>query len=282
MVIATASAASGSYRLEWDGSFLELEARRIGLRTQVVLFARGHAVAAETGVGKITLPVPMDAGEPAGGPERPEQTVLVLSVIPGMISTASLLVPRPEPVAGGTEGDGLAEPAGGDAAERHPFDPPQGTLAARLLAFQRRHPRLYAGRHVALAVGEVVLGVLGLALFVQLDPWRVVGWITERLPHVPWPAITWPDIDLPAIPWPYIGWPDLPNLSLPGWLQAVIGTAKYWVPVLVAVGVAAHEVERRKSRPSGVSGRSIGAPGPDPTDPGMSEPAEHRAHDAHR
>lgn len=135
---------------------------------------------------------------------------------------------------------------------------------------------------MALAVGEVVLGVLGLALFVQLDPWRVVGWITERLPQFPWPAITWPDVDLPAIPWPDIDWPDLPDLSLPGWLQAVIATAKYWVPVLVAVGVAAHEVERRKRKPSAVSGRSIGAPEPDPTDPGTSEPAERSPHDAHR
>lgn len=288
MSLASTSAAQGCYRLEWDGSFLELEARRVGLRTQVVLLRDGHAVGAGTGVGQIKLPLPMDAGQPAGGPERPEPTppsVLVLSVVPGVISTASLLVPRPRPAADCTEMDGLAELGGVDAAERHPFEPPQGTLAFRLWAFQRTHPRLYAARHVALAVGEVVFGVLGVALLIQLDLWRVVSWIVQRLPRFQWPAIAWPDIELPSIPWPDIDWPDLPDLSLPGWLLAVIATAKYWVPILIAIGVAAHEIDRRTNKRSTVSGRSIGRARRDqagPADPVTSEPAERSSRDAHR
>jgi hypothetical protein len=54
--------------------------------------------------------------------------------------------------------------AGLVAAEGHPFDPPPGSFADRLLAFQRNHPRLYACRHVLRAVGRIAAGLLGLAV----------------------------------------------------------------------------------------------------------------------
>lgn len=212
--------------------------------------------------------MPEDAGQLADGPgqtERTSPTVLVRSVLPGVISRAVLLVPRSKPVtgpaqkgshdgtdrpaakpsaAGGEPGgssadeklpalpNGVGELAGLDGAERRLFDPPPGTLAARLLTFQRQHPSLYASRQVAIAVGEVVLGLLGVALFIQLILRGVVNWITERLPRFDLPSLPWPDIDLPSIPWP-----DLPDFALPGGLLAVAGTAKYWVPILVAIGL---------------------------------------------
>ena len=48
-----------------------------------------------------------------------------------------------------------------------PFVPPLGSFAARMLIFQRNHPR-NASRHVVLAVGKVAAALLGLAVFVRL------------------------------------------------------------------------------------------------------------------
>ena len=65
------------------------------------------------------------------------------------------------------------------------------------------------------------------------------GWLPDwDLPRIPRP-------DLPDIPWPDI---DLPELSLPGWLAALLATKKYWFPILVAVAVAVAEVRRRQRR----------------------------------
>ncbi len=287
MDVLSISAAPGRYRLEWGGSVLELAAQRTGLRTEVVLFRDGHVAGEGTGAMRVLLPLPDDAGAQADGQEQGERmlpTVLVRTAFPGVISRACLLVPRLEPVTGVTQEDGdgatdqpapkprqaksgaagegldelpkcVAELAGFDRAERHLFGPPPGTLAARLLALQREHPKLYASRRVAAAVGEVVLGVLGVALFFQLILSGVVDWVTERLPRFDWPSIPWPDIDLQSIPWPDIDWPDLPDVTLPGWLLAVVGTAKYWVPILIAIGLAAKEVERRKTKQGGGSRR---------------------------
>lgn len=269
------SATPLRYRLEWDGTTLELVARRAALRTEVVLLRDGEPVGEGSGTGRLLLPVPQEAGEPDGdrdGAARRPPTVLALSVLPGTISRAFLLVPKP----GDAEGSGgnaelpkaPAELGGFARVERHPFEPPPGTLAARLLAFQRRHPRLYAARHVVLAVGKVLLGLLGVALLAQLLLRRVVGWIAERLPHVDPPSIPWPDVDLPSIPWPDI---DLPDLRLPGWLLAVMATAKYWVPILVAVGLAVREVRKRTSK----SDRAK-------SDPLRSDPGKDNLQDAHR
>jgi hypothetical protein len=125
--------------------------------------------------------------------------------------------------------------------ERIPFEPPPGTRAHRRYLWQRRHPRLYAARHVALATAEV-LGALLLARWAfSLDIW---GWLPDlrlpgiRLPRIPWPDLPWPD--LPAIPWP--------DLTLPAWLVAVLASREYWLPILVAVTIAAGEVRRRRRR----------------------------------
>jgi hypothetical protein len=192
------------------------------------------------------------------GTESSQPTVLVLSVLPGTVSRALLLVPRLDSTDPAVEPDeaqpggkvmptlpkGIAGLTGLAAAERHLFDPPPGSFAAQLLVFQRNHPRLYASRHVVRVIGGVAAGLLGLAAFVRLLLQPVLDQIADRLPDIDLPSIPWPDIDLPSIPWPDI---DLPNLAVPSWLRVILGTAKFWLPVLIAIGVAMAEIRRRRA-----------------------------------
>ncbi|QUH02928.1 hypothetical protein HUO13_20790 [Saccharopolyspora erythraea] len=263
-----AGSRTAPHRLHWGGSLLELTARRAGLRTHVVLLRDGTPIGDASAVGRVLIRLPADGeqpGEDAGAP-----SVLVLSALPGVISKALLLVPQPQEdtesgetaenagdTPAGTTSDtppddpltampkGVAELAGFARAERHLFAPPPGTFAARLLAFQRDHPKTYAARHVVLAVAKVALGLLGVAVLFQVLLRHVLDWIGAHLPRLDLPDIPWPDIDLPQIPWPDIDWPDF---ALPGWLLAVVATAKYWVPVLVAIGLAGREVRRRSNK----------------------------------
>jgi len=114
-----------------------------------------------------------------------------------------------------------------------------------MLIFQRNQPRLYASRHVVLAVGKVVAALLGLAVFVRLLLQPVLEWVTDQLPDIDLPSIPWPDIRWPDLPLPDI---DLPELALPVWLRVIIGTAKFWLPVVIAIGVAVAEVRRRRAK----------------------------------
>ena len=262
------------FRLGYNGQLLELSARRDGVRTQVALFVDGDQVGEASGIGRVLsqLPVASPAGarsamEPAAGPSvaagsEPQQpTVLVLSVLPGTVSRALLLVPRPDSTALQADPDeddpaqpdeamlelpkGAAELAGLVTADRHPFSPPPGSFAARLLIFQRNHPRVYASRHVVLAVGKVAAALLGLGLLLRLLLQPVLDWIRDRLPVIDLPSIPSPDIPWPDIPLPEI---DPPDLAMPSWLRVIIGTAKFWLPVLIAIGVAVAETRRRRAR----------------------------------
>jgi hypothetical protein len=262
------------FRLDYNGQLLELSARRDGVRTQVSLFVDGDQVGEASGIGRVLsqLPVASPAGarssfEPAAGlsvaagSEPPQPTVLALSALPGAVSRALLLVPRPDSTALQADPDeddpaqpdeatlglpkGVAELAGLVTAERHPFSPPPGSFAARLLIFQRNHPRLYASRHVVLAIGKVAAALLGLGLLVRLLLQPVLDLIEDRLPEIDLPSIPWPDIPWPDIPLPDF---DLPDLAMPSWLRVIIGTAKFWLPVLIAIGVAVAETRRRRAR----------------------------------
>jgi hypothetical protein len=238
------STACNRFWLEYNNQCLELAAWRHGLRTQLAVFVDGDQVAEAFGIGRIVTPLPVVTSvtaastmdphpEPAEiGSESPRSTVLVLSVLPGIVSRALLLVPRSDSPDIG--------PASIVAAERHPFVPPPGSFADRLLIFQRNHPRLYASRHVVLAVGKVAAALLGLAVFVRLLLEPVLEWIRDRLPDIDLRSIPWPDIPMPDI--------DLPELVLPPWLRVIIGTAKFWLPVLIAIGVAVAEVRRRRAK----------------------------------
>ncbi|NEK59240.1 hypothetical protein GCU56_15345 [Geodermatophilus sabuli] len=232
----------------WQGGRLEITARRSGLRTAVTLLRDGTPVGAASGLGRVRLPLP--AGE------EPGPTVLVLAPVPGVVARAVLLVPRPTPEAGGDDVPaGVTTALELATAERHPFDPAPGTLAARLRALEDRHPRLWASRHVVLAVGRVLGALLGLAVLLQALVRPLLQWLAGLVPSVDLPAIPWPDVDLPSIPWPDVDWPDLPDVSLPGWLLAVLATAEYWGPVLVAVVLAVREVRRKRRGPAAREGR---------------------------
>ncbi|HET6732220.1 hypothetical protein [Mycobacterium sp.] len=138
-----------------------------------------------------------------------------------------------------------------DAVARRPlltsFVPPEGSKARRRYDFREAHPRLYAGRHVAIEVVVMLIGVLGVGALVS-------AFARSLLPSINW---SWlpdlPDISAPGwlrnldpfswvvrlLPdWDWWGW--LPDMNLP-WLQ-------YVAPVVVAILIAGGEVERRKKR----------------------------------
>ncbi|WP_161602643.1 hypothetical protein [Thermomonospora catenispora] len=286
---------SDRHRLIWNGGVLELAARRAGVRTAVTLYRDGRRIAEKTGLGRVTLPLPRPAEESAeeDTEEIGPPTVLAVAV-PGRLLQAFLLVPR---TAGGRDDDGdgkdrdggppgsapegpedlpegLAELVGAATAERHRFEPPPGTLAGRLWAFEHRHPRLWASRHVAAATAKSAAGLLGIAVFfgVLLD--RIVEWIFRLIPDVGLPALPLPKVDLPSIPWPDVDLPEPPDVSLPGWAQAILRTAKYWVPILIAVGVAVEEVRRRTKREARAK-RDAGPADRDADRDAIGEPGRH-------
>ncbi|WP_119726635.1 hypothetical protein [Thermomonospora amylolytica] len=279
------------HRLNWNGEVLELAARRAGVRTVVTLYRDGREIAEGGGIGRVMLPLPRpERTGPAEGEDAPKPpTVLAVAVAPGRLAQAFLLVPRAVPGDTGSaeDGDGergerggraeggdrrggvpaevldelpegLAKLVGFAAAERHRFEPPPGTFAGRLLAFERGHPKLWASRHVVLATAKVVGGLLGVAMLFDMLLGRIIGWILERLPDIDAPDVPLPEVNLPSIPWPDIPLPDLPDVALPGWMRAVLATAKYWVPILIAIGVAVEEVRRRRGRDT-EAGRDAGA-----------------------
>jgi hypothetical protein len=106
--------------------------------------------------------------------------------------------------------------------------PAPGSAAARREQFERERPGLYAARHVAKGVAQVLGAIVGIGLFVRL------------LPDISLP------VDLPEIPLPDI---DVPSLEPPRWFAAITATAKYWVPILLGVVIALREWRRR--RPAG-------------------------------
>ncbi|WP_214407847.1 hypothetical protein [Pseudonocardia lacus] len=263
--MSTRTGRPAPFHLDHDGSRLELRVVRDGLRTRATLLRDGEPVGEASGLGAVPIPVDdgVDGGEDGGEDDAAaaeegddagarHSTVLVLSPLPGVVARALLLVPRPS---GGTTPD-CGRPVPAELVEalpkslarfatsaRHEFGPPPGSVAARLAVFRREHPRLWAARHVVLAALKVGFALLGLAAFLRLLVAPLLGWLRGLLPDIDLPDIPWPDIDLPDIPWPDI---DLPDLHAPGWLLVLLGTAKFWVPILVAVGVAVVEVRRRR------------------------------------
>lgn len=235
-------------RLQWRGGTLEVRAGRSGLRTTATLLRDDTPVAQGRGVGRVLLPLP--------AAEEPPPAVLVLAPLPGLVTRTVLLVPRPREAGAGPPEDAVAGALDLVTAERRPFDPEPGTIAARLRTLEERHPRLWAARHVAAAVVRVVAGLLGLLVLLEALVRPLLRWLAGlvpdvHLPDVDLPDLPLPDLDLPSIPWPDV---DLPDVTLPGWLAAVLATAKIWGPLLVGVGMAVAEVRRRRRRPA-VGGR---------------------------
>lgn len=116
----------------------------------------------------------------------------------------------------------------------------------------REHPVRFTLQRVGVAVVEVVLGVLGIG--------AVLGvFVRGLLPNINWgwlPDVSVPqwlqDLEPPAWmryidPVYWIGRLDIPwpDVDLPGWLT---GSAKYWVPIVIALAVALGEVDRRRKK----------------------------------
>lgn len=128
-------------------------------------------------------------------------------------------------------------PAGTD--DEYELDPEPGTRAARQAEWGRRHPKLYASRHVLSGAAQVALVFVSFAFLLKL------------LPSIPLPSV-----DLPELP--SIDLPDLPLPSLqidiepPGWVKAILESKQYWLPVVVGLVLASRELKRRNKvkRPS--------------------------------
>jgi hypothetical protein len=143
----------------------------------------------------------------------------------------------------------LAVPSGTDPKKADEvgmaFDPPPGSRAARMERLKRDHPELHAARHVVIAIGQVLIGVLGIgALLSGLLP--RIDWPDIPLPDLP--AIPWPD--LPDIPWPDIPWPDidLPDLAFLEQIKELWSSVNWLVPIIIAVVVAMNEIRKRRKR----------------------------------
>ncbi len=116
----------------------------------------------------------------------------------------------------------------------------------------REHPVRFTLQRVGVAAVEVLLGVLGIGAIIGV-------FVRGLLPDVSWAwlpdvsVVQWlQDLEPPA--WvryidPFywmarlaIPWPDV---DLPGWLT---GSAKYWVPIAIALVIALGEVDRRRAK----------------------------------
>lgn len=157
----------------------------------------------------------------------------------GQILSAALVLP-PDPA---------VRALGRSPSQVLEFEPPAGSCRHGWWRFQRRHPRLWASRHVLVAVLQVGLALLALRLTLHWAPWQLLPWPDWRLPRLPWPDLPLPDL------------PDLPDWNLPEpptWVRTVLASKKYWLPIVMALLVAAAEARRRQ--------RSTGVAGPDEND----------------
>ncbi|MFI0408963.1 hypothetical protein [Actinomadura sp. 3N508] len=230
--ISPGGAPAGRWRLDHDGHRLEAETARQGWNRVVRLFVDGApAGEATTDWLKASLP---------HGDMRVEVVFDVLGLADGQAARCDL-VRAPDGDAPGRVSLEKGTGTGKDGKpERVAFEPAEGTRAARREALARAHPFLYASRHVAAAAGRVVFPLLGLGVLVRM----LLRWIPRPGLDVPFP-----DVDRPSIPWPDVPWPDLPDLpdlSAPPWLAALLATAKFWAPIMIAVVVAAREARRRR------------------------------------
>lgn len=202
--------ASGLFTLDHDGTHYELEVEPTGLLGNTArLFADGEQAA---GVNKDLEPLKLETDQ------------LKITVTCDLFHRVKKLVTVTK------EGD-----------EPLYFSPPEGSLMAKLERLEREKPVLYASRHVGLAAGKLVAGLLGIGAIFKL-----------LLPRIPWPDIDLPDVRLPKIDLPDVPWPDLdipwPDLELPAWMKAVLATAKWWGPIVAAIFVALHEVDKNRKK----------------------------------
>jgi len=152
------------------------------------------------------------------------------------------------------------------------MDAEPGSRAARRQAAQREHPVRYASLHVLEGAGAVLLTVLGIGALIQylLRP------LLALLPSVDLPSLPLPD--LPDIPWPDIPLPDLPRFELPGWVQALLDSKPYWLPIVIGVGAMIYEIRRQKRQQEARGARAADAGSP----ASAQTPGDPEARDAQR
>lgn len=116
--------------------------------------------------------------------------------------------------------------------------PEAGSAAARREERIRAHPGRHLVLHTTAALAKVLIPLLGVGLVISWLP----DWDLPRIPvpDVDLPSVPWPSIDLPSIPWP--------DWELPAWVRSVLDKVKYVWPVLLAAGIAQHEVKRRREQ----------------------------------
>ncbi|MBB4662779.1 hypothetical protein [Conexibacter arvalis] len=203
---ATAAPSQPRWWLEVDGHRIEVEADGSGWKSRARLLVDGEQVdERSSGAGEVTL--------------RGEAVNVKVSW--------------------GWRGEVRRCVAHLDGGETLPLRPPPGTRAAQLDALADERPVLYAARHVAIAGGKLLLGLVGFGLIVRL--------LISLLPDVSIdpPDIPLPSIDLPRIPLPSV---DLPDITLPAWLQAILEASRWWMPLLIAIAIGWQEVRRRRRR----------------------------------
>lgn len=214
---------SAPYTYQTPDHLLSVTSESSGIQTIVRLFQGNDLVVEQRGMDpNVTL--------------RTDDHTVVVKVGPlGNISQALLLPP----------GTDLKE-AQKLGAE---FSAPSGTLAARVQAWGNRHPDLYASRHVVIAIGQTLLGIVGFsAIFFGLLP--SIPWPAVSLPPIPLPHISLPALPIPNILIPAISLPDvpLPQITPPAWLEPVFSALKYLTPVVIAVVIAVREARQRRQR----------------------------------
>ncbi|MEV5831775.1 hypothetical protein AB0L25_40050 [Spirillospora sp. NPDC052242] len=275
--ISLKGAPVGRWTLEHDGRLLEAETSLAGWRRCVRLYVDSAPAGEASGFNPVAVPF---------GDAEVRAVFDPVGLVDGQAARCEL-VPRAQEGGedaedgekSGDESDGSDEADGKGVR----FAPPEGSRAARREALARAHPVLFASRHVVLAAGQVLLPLLGLGvlvrMLVELVPW----------PDVALPDVSLPDVDLPDLPLPDVPWPDIdpPDISAPWWVQAVLATAKFWVPLLVAVGVALREVSRRRRQRAeeeahrdGADGRPPGEGSADARDDRRGDPPHDRGDSA--
>lgn len=181
-------------------------------------------------------------------------------------------------------------PRTGDATDAEvaevEFAPPEGSHAWKLAKLKRERPGLYASRHVAIAVLQTVIGLLGIGAL-------VFGIVRGILQDVDLPDLPIPDIDIPIPDWLryIVSWEWLVDLvraspldflfdlSWPDWGDDGLRTARWVVPILIAIAIAIAEYARRTRRgPDNAEERShneeSAAEEPVPAAPRESEPSD--------
>lgn len=156
------------------------------------------------------------------------------------------------------------DPEGESNHPEHDLTPPAGTWAERVTNFANDHPNVYASRHVIKATLQAILGILGVGAILwgllprldihlpipdlEIGDWIrsiVPGWVQGIL-QLPQRAFTWLFGWIPEITFVdrFIAWIRTIGFP-PAWLESVASSARYWIPVVLALGVALQEIERR-------------------------------------